>query len=315
MKVYLAVAALLLVGCGQGDRGGVSLGDQRSSIVSSSSTSSSSSVESANFIVSSIGKCLNMDSLDYLDVSDEAKINSWDCAPKASNQRWFFSGEGEIRSTNGLCLGLGEAYLSGIEVIAKECSDADHQQWLYDEFTGAIKNIANEDYCLDIFANNLHLNGRVINIWPCTHGLNQRWTTADLKTIKIRSFTDERLFVNIQPSDSGRDLKVSSILEGWASALWVIEPSENSYRVRSLWKPDQFLHIQNGDLESGAIESGWSSARWLVVPQGEVGENAFLLRNVWKPDIYIGLNVDNYLVADEFSNLVDGSYIWISSED
>lgn len=315
MKIYLAIMLLLLAGCGQGDRGGVSLGGQGRIITSDSSTASSSSTDNSRFIISSVGKCLNMDSADYLNITDMAKINSWDCAPKASNQRWIFSDEGKIESTNGLCLALGDAYLNGIQVVAKECGDGDDQQWFYDDFTAVIKNITNEDFCLDIFSNNLHLNGRAINIWECHYGQNQRWTVADLKSIKIRSFTDERVFVNIQPSDSGIDLKVSPILEGWASALWVIEPSENSYRIRNLWKPNQFLHIQNGSLESGAIEWGWTSARWLVVLQGDVDESAFVLRNVWKPDIYIGLNAANDLVADEFSNLVDGSYIWIFSED
>lgn len=314
MKIYLVITLLLLVGCGQGDRGGVSLGSQESENTSSSSSGLGPMTEEFTFIISSVGKCLNMDLSDYLSLNQKSKIYSWDCAPLASYQQWIWSDSGEIQSKNGLCLALAEEFNDGVEVVATKCSEADDQQWVYDEFTSVIKNIKYVDYCLDIFSNNLHLNGRAINIFRCNYNINQRWTIAGLKSNKIRSYTYERLYLNIQPSNTEDDLKVSPISEGWASALWLFEPSENTYRIRSLWRPDQFLHIQNGGLEIGNIDIGWKSARWILIPQRDTDENAFLLRNAWKPEIYIGLNSQNDLIADEFSDLVDNSYIWIFSE-
>ncbi|WP_431685960.1 hypothetical protein [Hahella sp. NBU794] len=41
------------------------------------------------------------------------------------------------------------------------------------------------------------------------------------------------------------------------------------YRMQNYWRADQFLHMENGGLESGAIEQGWWSAQWDIKAVGQ----------------------------------------------
>ncbi len=255
-----------------------------------------------------------MDPSDYLSRKNETLINAWACSPKASNQQWIWQDSGRIESTNGLCLAAGDPGVDSIPVVAMACETSD-DQWVYDEYTAEIKNVKYSGYCLDLFSDYSLLDGQAINLWQCNNNLNQRWAASELKVVRIRSHINENLFINIEPNGVENNLHVSTILNGWLSALWVIEPSENAFRIRNFWEINQFLHIQNGVLESGLIEWGWSSARWFVVPRPDIDGRAFMLRSVWKPNLYIGLDSGNSLIIEEFANLVDGSFVWLSSED
>ena len=35
-------------------------------------------------------------------------------------------------------------------------------------------------------------------------------------------------------------------------------------RINNRWKPNQYLHIEYGELQSGPIEPGWWSAQWII---------------------------------------------------
>jgi hypothetical protein len=57
--------------------------------------------------------------------------------------------------------------------------------------------------------------------------------------------------------------------------MWTIEPVQNvdgAYvRIRNRWKPDQYLNVEHGHIESGPIDPGWFSAMWSVLRvDGEV---------------------------------------------
>jgi len=48
--------------------------------------------------------------------------------------------------------------------------------------------------------------------------------------------------------------------------MWLIEkvPETSFVRNGNRWKPEQFLHIERGAIESGRIEPGWLSAMWTI---------------------------------------------------
>lgn len=70
-------------------------------------------------------------------------------------------------------------------------------------------------------------------------------------------------------------LASGGILQYWYSAQWklVRDSAWDSidranggkvYRIQNRWKPEQYLHIENGVLESGEVDPGWYSSRWNV---------------------------------------------------
>ena len=109
---------LIFSGCGQGDRGGVSIGDRvdvgtsskisffsssvidrasssmaNSSLVfvesSFSQMSSASSSVKPMHLVSAVGKCLEIKLDVYLEPEEGGQLWSWDCYSKSSNQHWY----------------------------------------------------------------------------------------------------------------------------------------------------------------------------------------------------------------------------------
>jgi len=57
------------------------------------------------------------------------------------------------------------------------------------------------------------------------------------------------------------------------------------FALQNRWKPNEFIHIQNGPPQSGAIRANWWSAQWIAVPVGATG--FVYLRNRWKPNEYL----------------------------
>ena len=55
--------------------------------------------------------------------------------------------------------------------------------------------------------------------------------------------------------------------------------------LKSRWKQDQYIHIENGAAQCGPIQAGWASAAWTVEPVPGTGFRR--LRNQWKPDQYL----------------------------
>jgi hypothetical protein len=54
-------------------------------------------------------------------------------------------------------------------------------------------------------------------------------------------------------------------------------------RIQNRWKPDQFLHVENGKIEAGPVRPDWLSAQWSI--EGvRPGTPAIRIRNRWKPD-------------------------------
>jgi len=62
-------------------------------------------------------------------------------------------------------------------------------------------------------------------------------------------------------------------------------PERGFARLRSHWRPDQCVHIEEGPPRIGAVPAGFLSARWRfeLVP----GTDLHRIRSVWKPDHYL----------------------------
>lgn len=56
-------------------------------------------------------------------------------------------------------------------------------------------------------------------------------------------------------------------------------------RIENHWKPDQFIHVEHGRIESGTIRADWASAVWALEPVP--GTTFFRIHNRWKQDQYI----------------------------
>jgi hypothetical protein len=82
-------------------------------------------------------------------------------------------------------------------------------------------------------------------------------------------------------------LSFGTILSGWWSAQWEFERLGNYYRIKNKWKPDHYLHIENGSLECGPILSGWWSAQWDISERLVDGKQVYLIENRWKRGEYL----------------------------
>ncbi|MGM0647336.1 MAG: RICIN domain-containing protein [Bacteroidota bacterium] len=81
-------------------------------------------------------------------------------------------------------------------------------------------------------------------------------------------------------------VRSTSVLSGWISARWIIEPSTDPryVRIKNRWK-GTYLNVESGKLQSTAIDNGWQSALWEIIKVP--GTPYVKIRNRWKDDWYI----------------------------
>lgn len=322
----------LAVGCGQGDRGGVSLQvNARNSssplVLFSSSAHSSSAASHASsslpngasiedkpmHLVAQVGKCLQILLDDYLNATEKGSLQSWDCYAKSSHQQWIWKETGELVSLNQQCLTVGEQNKSGgVNIYMSTCKNTVAQKWYFDELTAAITNDLYPDLCVDIWNSESETNGKLIQLYKCLKGHNQRWAAQEIESVFIRNWSNNGLYLNINPS-SGL-LEAMPVSEGWVSATWQVEPLGDAVRLRNSWDLAKFINYDNS-LVATDVLWGWHSARWYLVPREDLGKNKFLIRNYWKPDLYVGLGENNTLVIDGLDNLVDGTELWVIDKE
>ena len=60
-----------------------------------------------------------------------------------------------------------------------------------------------------------------------------------------------------------------------------VAASLGTYRLQNLWQPTQFIHIENGAVESSAVPAGYWSSQWDITPV--TGTSFVRLINRWKP--------------------------------
>jgi hypothetical protein len=57
--------------------------------------------------------------------------------------------------------------------------------------------------------------------------------------------------------------------------------------LQNRWKPNAYLNVESGTIQSTPIGPGWPSARWTFeqVP----GTGLYLIRNVWQRNEYLNI--------------------------
>ena len=131
----------------------------------------------------------------------------------------------------------------------------------------------------------------------------QRWddnrTEPGLGFQRLRNYSVQNQYVNIESGVA----TASTIQPGWLSAEWNIiaqtrvagdPPGQFVYWIQNRWKPDQYLNIESGFIQSTPIQPGWTSARWTFEPVS--GSNSFQIHNVGQPDKYLNI-VNGFLTA------------------
>jgi hypothetical protein len=107
---------------------------------------------------------------------------------------------------------------------------------------------------------------------------------------RLRNYSVQNQYINIEAGA----VAVSTIGLGWLSAQWTIiaqvpvagdPPGQFVYWIQNRWKPDQYLNVESGSIQSSPIAPGWLSARWTFEPIS--GTNVFQIHNVWQPDKYL----------------------------
>jgi len=65
------------------------------------------------------------------------------------------------------------------------------------------------------------------------------------------------------------------------------ERFEGWYFIQNRFKPEHFLHVENGVLEAGPVQEGFESAAWAPT---DAGDNFVRIRNRYKTDWYLQID-------------------------
>jgi len=126
-------------------------------------------------------------------------------------------------------------------------------------------------------------------------------TNLDAFVVKLREDPTYFQLVNFWKPDQAINIEggaaVSSPFgQGWWSADWQLvyqlplfgDPGGQSvFWIQNRWKPNEYLNVESGTIQSTPIGPGWLSARWTFeqVP----GTGLYLIRNVWRRNEYLNI--------------------------
>ena len=126
-------------------------------------------------------------------------------------------------------------------------------------------------------------------------------TNLDAFVVKLREDPTYFQLVNFWKPDQAINIEggtaVSSPFgQGWWSADWQLvyqlplfgDPGGQSvFWIQNRWKPNEYLNVESGTIQSTPIGPGWLSARWTFeqVP----GTGLYLIRNVWQRNEYLNI--------------------------
>jgi hypothetical protein len=156
-----------------------------------------------------------------------------------SGQYWNFRlDDGYYRLTTifrgaNMCLDVINGGDRNNEVMLAACANHSGQYWKVKAQGGQVRltsQFRGTGMCLDIFNGGPKNNHA--HLAPCAAYSGQLWT--------------------MQPTG-----KTMNVAAGPADG-------QTYARIQNKWKPDQYLHIQQGPLEAGSIKDGWWSAQWHV---------------------------------------------------
>ncbi|WP_273455893.1 RICIN domain-containing protein [Nevskia ramosa] len=124
---------------------------------------------------------------------------------------------------------------------------------------------ASTKLCLQNQATNGFLSidssGRSIEVAQCADAsLTMESVPEDRRYTRLRA-ADRDAYLSIEDGP----LAATSIQPGWWSAMWELEPiSDGSRRLKNRWKPEVYIHNQNGAVEAAPIDPGSASAHWIL---------------------------------------------------
>lgn len=219
------------------------------------------------YVVGQNGLCLDVHSPDYTAATNGGKVQQWACNGWA-NQRWSINQAGQLRSSNGQCLDVHSPDINnnGARVQMWACNNSAQQVWSVQSQPQRIQNYWNRTQYLNVELGSL-TSGPIQMGW-----LSAIWTfqsTGD-GYVRIRNRWKPNEYLNIETGV----IRSSVIQPTWASAQWrLVEMREGTnpetidgqvFRIQNRWKPDQYLHIENGVIQSGTILPVWHSALWIL---------------------------------------------------
>lgn len=310
LVTYITFLTLVLASCESADRGGVTLTPKPAPPSIQPPPSVSGEPLS---IISATAMCLAVYEPDFLSANDGSKVQTVYCVPNSIFQSWRFTPQREILSDNGQCLSPGGVADAGTLVVLKQCDGSIDQKWVLDAQSVTIRPESNANLCLETPKLTVFVNGIELYLMPCHGEENQQWVAQKLTPKQFTSAFNSELSISIKPNTPNGLPHLAAMQNDSAwliAAAWTLEPVGNFYRIRNLWKPDRFLHVEHGFLEAGTISPYWDSAIWTIIRQDDSQGEAYLLRNLRLNNIYIGLDEDQVLKAGTLSELVDGSTLW-----
>ncbi|MFD8723498.1 ricin-type beta-trefoil lectin domain protein [Streptomyces sp. NPDC059629] len=102
-----------------------------------------------------------------------AKLMIWDCAETAP-QHWTFTGG--TMSALGMCMQLaGGSTADGTDLELGTCDGSPAQKFTLNSRHDLVSSLA--DKCSDV-RDNVPVNGTRLQLWPCSGGANQKWSTS-----------------------------------------------------------------------------------------------------------------------------------------
>jgi hypothetical protein len=125
-------------------------------------------------------------------------------------------------------------------------------------------------------------------------------TNLDAFVVKLREDPTCLRLVNFWKPDQAINIESGTAVsnpfgQGWWSADWQLvyqlplygDPAGQSvFWIQNRWKPDQYLNVESGTIQSTSIAPGWLSA--LDLRTG-TRNRSYRIRNVWHPDEYLNI--------------------------
>lgn len=217
-------------------------------------------------LVAQNGLCLDVDASDYSNKTNGGKIQQWACNGWP-NQKWSLDSAGQLKSENGLCLAVTPQAIGNNGTLAtlNNCVTGESQKWAVQQQYQRIRNF---------WQNDQYLNNEMGQIAssPIQSGWGSAmWAfqTAENGFIRIRNRWKQDEYLHIENGT----ITSGAIFPNWWSAQWkLVERRGVSpetldgkvFRIQNRWKPEQYLHIENGMIQSGTIEPNWDSANWII---------------------------------------------------
>lgn len=219
------------------------------------------------YLVNQNGLCLDVHTPDYNAKINGGKVQQWACNG-AINQRWSINQNGQLKSANGQCLDVHSPDLNnnGAKVQMWVCNSTAQQTWSVQSQNQRVQNY---------WKRAEHLNieyGAISSSAIQTYWLSAIWqfqVTGD-GYVRIRNLWKPNEYLNIETGV----IRSSTIQPYWTSAHWkLVEYRDGTnpetidgqtFRIQNRWKPDQYLHIENGVIQSGTILPQWHSALWII---------------------------------------------------